>query len=286
MATIGFIGLGMMGAPIATRLLEAGNRVTVWNRTRSKAEPLEAKGAEVGASAAQATAGAELVITMLSDPDALKDVIDNVVGALTPGQIVIDMSTVGPETVAEVASRLPRGVTLVDAPVRGSVKQAETGTLDVMVGADDETFERLRPVLQALGNVRHVGARGAGAAMKLVANLALGNLIVTLGEALALGRSLGLPLDGMLDMLEDSTLGQTVKSKRAFIESGRYPPNFMLNLAEKDMGLVEAAAEHAGADLRAARAARTWFKDSIAASAGEDDYSAVIATIIGEKPAG
>jgi len=213
-------------------------------------------------------------------------VIDNVVGALTPGQIVIDMSTVGPETVAEVASRLPRGVTLVDAPVRGSVKQAETGTLDVMVGADDETFEQLRPVLQALGNVRHVGARGAGAAMKLVANLALGNLIVTLGEALALGRSLGLPLDGMLDMLEDSTLGQTVKSKRAFIESGRYPPNFMLNLAEKDMGLVEAAAEHAGADLRAARAARTWFKDSIAASAGEDDYSAVIATIIGEKPAG
>jgi 3-hydroxyisobutyrate dehydrogenase-like beta-hydroxyacid dehydrogenase len=286
MANIGFIGLGMMGAPMASRLMDAGHRLTVWNRTRAKAEPLEMRGAEVATTASQAAAGNEFVITMLATPDALEDVIDQIVGALTPGQIVIDMSTVGPAAIQEISLRLPRGVELVDAPVRGSIKQAETGTLDVMIGADDATFARVRPVLEAFGTVRHAGARGTGAAMKLVANLALGGLMATLGEALALGRSMSLPLDGMLDMLEESTLGPTVKSKRAYIESGHYPPNFHLTLAEKDMRLVQEAAEHAGADVRTSRAARSWMQESIAHGAGDFDYSAMLATIMGDKPAG
>jgi 3-hydroxyisobutyrate dehydrogenase-like beta-hydroxyacid dehydrogenase len=283
MANIGFIGLGAMGAPMASRLLDAGHHLTVWNRTRAKAEPLEAKGAEIATNPGQAAAGNEFVITIVADPSALEDVVEQLVPTLTPGQILIDMSTVGPDAIAEIATRLPAGVTLVDAPVRGSIPQATDGTLDVMVGADDETFARVRPVLEVLGTIRHTGPRGTAAAMKLVANLALGNLIVTLGEALALGRALSLPLDGMLDMLEESTLGLTVKSKRKLIESGHYRPNFTLRLAEKDMRLVAETAEHAGADLRAVRAARAWFLDALDDGAGELDYGAVVATIIGDR---
>ena len=157
---------------------------------------------------------------------------------LHPGQLLIDMSTVGPDAESSVADRLPQGVSLVDAPVRGSIAEAAAGRLHVFVGASDADFARVRPILAVFGDVRHTGGPGSGQAMKLVVNLVLGAAMVVLGEALALGASLALPEEMVLDVLSDSPIGPAVAAKRANIESGSYEPAFALRLAEKDLKLV------------------------------------------------
>jgi 3-hydroxyisobutyrate dehydrogenase-like beta-hydroxyacid dehydrogenase len=198
--------------------------------------------------------------------------------------VYIDMSTVGPDTVRSIAARLPVGVAVVDAPVRGSASQATEGRLEIFVGARDEDFERVRPILESLGSVIHVGGLGAGAAMKLVANLTLGAAITAVGEALTLGEALGLGRAPLLDMLEGSQLAPAVRVKRANIESGDYPPNFKLRHAAKDLRLVMEAATRAGRDLKVSAAARAWLDSAVEKGAADLDYSAVVATIIGEEP--
>jgi 3-hydroxyisobutyrate dehydrogenase-like beta-hydroxyacid dehydrogenase len=286
MAEIAFLGLGQMGTPMATRLVDAGHELIVWNRTPDRAAPLEKRGAVVASSPAEAANGVEFVITMLATPDALEQVVfggEGLVKGLHPGQLLVEMSTVGPDAVREVANRLPKGVTMVDAPVRGSVPQATEGSLDIFVGATGEDFERVRPILESLGRVRHTGGPGSGAATKLVVNLALGAAIVALGEALAVGESLSLDRGLVLDVLADSPIGGTVKSKRANIEAGRYPPNFKLRLAEKDLRLVTDAAATAGRDLKLTRAAQGWFDEAVQRGVADLDYSAVVATIVGDE---
>ena len=133
MAKIAFLGLGQMGAPMARRLLQAGHQLTVWDRTVDHAKPLAAEGAAAAGSPAQASAAAEFVITMLSTPDALQDVVlgeNGLARALGSGQMYIDMSTVGPDTIRSIAGKLPKGVAVVDAPVRGSVSVATEGRLE------------------------------------------------------------------------------------------------------------------------------------------------------------
>jgi len=286
MTRIAFLGLGSMGEPMAARLLSSSHELTVWNRSRNKAEQLAAAGAVVGATPVDAAAGAEIVITMLATPEALSDVLfgDNgAAGAMGAGQTLIEMSTVGPAAIDEVRSKLPAGVTLVDAPVLGSIPAATDGALLVFVGAEDDVYERVRPILSALGHVRHVGGAGAGAAIKLVLNLTLGAAMTTLGEALALARAFGLDRRVALDALEESPIANTVKGKRERIESGHYPANFKLALGEKDLRLIEEAAERSGLSLRVARAAHQWFEAG-ASVAPDLDYSAVIATMLGEVP--
>jgi 3-hydroxyisobutyrate dehydrogenase-like beta-hydroxyacid dehydrogenase len=287
MAKIGFLGLGEMGTPMAGRLLHAGHDVVVWNRTMERTAPLAQKGAAVASSPANAASGADFVITMLATPEALEQVVFGTGGlapALSRGQVLIDMSTVGPDEVRSVASRLPKGISLVDAPVRGSVPQAESGRLEVFVGATDEDFARVQPILEALGSVRHTGGPGSGAAMKLVANLALGAAIVTLGEALSLGESLELKRDLLLDALVDSPIGPIVKAKRANVESGEFAPSFKLRHAAKDLRLVMEAAAAKGRDLKQARVNREWLDEAAQRGAADLDFSAVVATIGGVEP--
>jgi 3-hydroxyisobutyrate dehydrogenase-like beta-hydroxyacid dehydrogenase len=186
---------------------------------------------------------------------------------------------VGPDEVRSAAARLPRGASLVDAPVRGSVPQATAGKLDIFVGATDENYERVRPILEALGSVRRAGGPGSGAAMKLVANLVLGAAIVTLGEALSLGGSLDLERDVMLEALAGSPIGPIVGAKRANVESGQFPPSFKLRHAAKDLRLVTEAAAARGRDLKQARANRAWFDEAAEHGAADLDFSAVVATI-------
>jgi len=174
-------------------------------------------------------------------------------------------------------------VTLVDAPVLGSVPAATDGSLLVFVGADTQTFERVWPVLEVFGSVRRIGALGAGAAVKLVVNLTLGVVMSTVGEALMLARAFDLDRSIVLDVLQQSPIGATVKGKRERIESGHYPANFKLALAEKDMRLVNESAEQHDVRLGVARAAHEWFIAG-APKAPDLDYSAVIATILGEQP--
>jgi 3-hydroxyisobutyrate dehydrogenase-like beta-hydroxyacid dehydrogenase len=288
MAKIGFLGLGEMGAPMAMRLLHAGHDLVVWNRSPERIAPLAQEGAAVAPSPAKAAAERDFVITMLATPEALEQVLFGAGGlasALSPGQVLIDMSTVGPDEVRSAAARLPEGALFVDAPVRGSVPQATSGHLEIFVGATNENYGRVRPILEHLGSVRHTGGPGSGAAMKLVANLTLGAAIVTLGEALSLGESLGLKRDMLLDALADSPIGPIVKAKRANVEASQFEPSFKLRHAAKDLRLVTEAAAARGRELKQARANREWLDEAVQRGAADLDFSAVVATINGEEPA-
>ncbi len=289
MTSIGFCGLGRMGAPMAARLVDAGHDVSVWNRTPERAESLVQNGAVQAASPAAAASGAEIVVTMLADPQALEQVVfgpEGVATGVRPGTTLVEMSTIGVDAVRSLAARLPEGVDLVDAPVLGSVPQATEGTLKIFVGGDQSAFARCRPVLEAMGTPRHFGSLGAGAAMKLVANSTLGVLMCGLAEALALADALGLAESAVLDILAESPIGATVKSKRTKVESGVYEANFTLALAAKDLGLVTSAAEAAGLELRLAHAAQEWLELANAAGLGDLDYSAVIAEARGRPASG
>lgn len=285
---IAFCGLGQMGAPMAARLLDARHDLTVWNRTPDRAAALVERGADQAVSPAAAAGRAEIVVTMLADPAALEQVVfgpDGVAAGISSGATLVEMSTVGPDAVRELAARLPEGVDVLDAPVLGSVPQAAAGALKVFVGGDAAVFERCRRVLEAMGTPTHLGPLGRGASMKLVANSTLGALMCGLAEAMALADALGLDEAAVLDILVESPIGTTARSKRALIEGGEYrPPNFKLSLAAKDLALVTDAAEAAGVDLRLAPAARTWFERAEAAGLGDRDYSAVIAAARGRQP--
>lgn len=282
MSKIAFLGLGQMGTPMSTRLLDAGHDLVVWNRTPGRAAPLVERGASRASSPLEAAAGVEFAVTMLATPEAVEEVLfggEGLVHGLGPGQILIEMSTIGPTAVHSLASRMPAGVAMVDAEVRGSVREAMDGRLHVFVGATDGDFERVRPIVESLGDVRHVGGLGAGAAMKLVVNSTLGAAIVALGEALALGDSLGLQRRTVLDVLEDSPIGPIVRAKRSSVESAQYPPSFKLRLADKDLRLVTEAGDEARLDLKAGRATRAWLDEAMDQGAGDLDFSAVVATI-------
>ncbi|MDQ6798644.1 MAG: NAD(P)-dependent oxidoreductase [Actinomycetota bacterium] len=298
MATLAFCGLGRMGEPMAARLLEAGHDLVVWNRSPGRATGLVARGARLAASPAEAVASADAVVTMLATPEALEAVVfgpgagrnaggpgsddtaaDRLASGLRTDTTLIEMSTVGPDVVRDLAERLPEGVSVLDAPVLGSVPQATDGSLKIFVGGSDDVFERWCPVLEILGRPVRFGPLGSGAAMKLVANSTLGAVMSAVGEALALADGLGLNQALVLDTLAESPVGATVSSKRALIESGEYQPNFALALAAKDLRLVDEAARRAGIDAWVAAAARAHFDDANRAGLGDLDYSAVIAHV-------
>lgn len=284
MAKLAFLGLGQMGMPMASRLLAAGHDLWVWNRTPERATPLVERGARAVSTPAEAAREADAVFTMLADPEALTAVVEGPDGlhrALRPNTTLVEMSTVGPESIQQVASRLAAGVALLDAPVLGSVPQATDGTLKIFVGGAAADLERWRPTLEVLGKPLHVGPLGSGAASKLVVNSTLGTLMSAVGEALALADALGLDPDCTLDILADSPIGVTVRSKRDHLESGTYPPRFKLALAAKDLRLVIDAASQARCEMPLAEAAGRWFLAASEAGLGALDYSAVIAHIRG-----
>jgi 3-hydroxyisobutyrate dehydrogenase len=272
-----------MGGRIARRLLDAGEELVVWNRTPEKGDDLVAAGATLAGSPAAAAEDSEVVITMVTNPDALRDVTEGpegIVSGLRESSTLIEMSTVGPDAVARLASVLRDGVGLLDAPVLGSRSEAEAGSLHIFVGGPDELFERWQPLLSQLGSPVHVGPLGSGAAAKLVANSTLFATVAALGEALALADALGLSRDATFDVLARSPLGEQAKRRRDAFEAGDYPPRFPLSLAHKDAELVAAAATKSRIDLRLSGAARSWLADADAASWGERDYASLLAWIV------
>lgn len=232
---IAFLGLGGMGAPMARHLLSRGHGLTVWNRTPEKARPLARAGATVAASPDGAVRDADLVITMLADPAALRVVAEGVLPALRPGVHWIDTSTVGPDAVRELAGRLPAGVTLTDAPVMGSVDRAATGELWVLAGGDPLPGP-VRRVLDALGEVTVCGPAGSGAALKLVLIAAAVGGVALTTEALRLGGVLGLPEELVRAQLARGPLAGAVA--RAYADASHFP----LSLAAKDVALATARA--------------------------------------------
>jgi 3-hydroxyisobutyrate dehydrogenase-like beta-hydroxyacid dehydrogenase len=260
---IAVLGLGAMGSRIARRLLDAGHDVVVWNRTREKAEGFP----RIAESPAEAAGETEVTITMLANPGALRAVTQDI-----EPPVVIDMSTVGPDAVRELAQRL----TVIDAPVLGSRSEAEQGTLHVFVGGTAEQYARWSPLLSLLGTTHHVGPLGAGAAAKLVANSTLFGAITVLGEALRLADRLGLSRDAAFEVLAATPIAAQAERRRAAIDADDYPQRFALSLARKDAELVSAAAP----DLRIAQAARSWLAEADDAGWGDRDYSAVLAWLL------
>jgi 3-hydroxyisobutyrate dehydrogenase-like beta-hydroxyacid dehydrogenase len=288
MARLAFLGLGAMGAPMAARLIDTGHQVTVWNRTRSKAEALP-RSAAIADTPAEAARGVEAVITMLATPDALSEVLFGDQGAtagIEPGTMLIDMSTVGPDHVQEVAARLPDGVELIDAPVLGGVANAVDGTLKIYVGGGEAAFARCRELLAPLGTPVHLGPTGAGAAMKLVANATLAGLMSLIGEALALADGFGLEQQRVIAALLDSPIGPALSRKLDKIESDHYTPSFRLSLMRKDIGLILDAAERRGVRLELVGDAARWLEQADRHGLGGDDYSAVVAEIRGRTATG
>lgn len=234
MEKIAFLGLGSMGAPMARRLLAAGHPLTVWNRTTHKAEPLVAAGARLAAGPAEAVRDADVVVTMLADPAAAHAVAGEVIPALRPGTHWIDTSTVGPDTVRELAARLPEGVVLTDAPVMGSVDRAAAGELWVLAGGP--LPGPVRTVLGRFGEVTECGGPGSGAALKLVLINAVIGGVALVAESLRLGEALGLPADLVRGELAKGPLAGAVA--RTFADGSHFP----VALAAKDVALATAQA--------------------------------------------
>jgi 3-hydroxyisobutyrate dehydrogenase-like beta-hydroxyacid dehydrogenase len=267
-AKVAVVGLGAMGSRIARRLLHAGHELTVWNRTTAKAEAL---GVPVAASPRDAAARVEAVITMVADPEALRAVTEGPdgVAAGAEGTTVIEMSTVGPAAIVRLAEHVPG---LLDAPVLGSLSEAEEGRLSIFAGGEEAFFERWRVLLEALGTPLYVGPQGSGAAAKLVANTTLFGSIGVIGEAVALADALGLVREKAFEVLATTPLAAQAERRRPALESGDYPPRFPLRLARKDADLIA----ELGLDLRLLEAARSW----LAETEGDDrDYSAVLERI-------
>jgi 3-hydroxyisobutyrate dehydrogenase-like beta-hydroxyacid dehydrogenase len=271
MAIVTVLGTGRMGAPIARRLLAAGHRVTVWNRTASRAAPLVEAGARPAECPQAAVRNAEVVITMLTDAAAVDAVLfaaGGAAGALEPGTCLVDMSTIGPAAVRDLARRLPPGVMLVDAPVKGSVGSAEEGTLTVLVGGEDSAVDRVTPILQVLGAVRRCGGPGSGAALKVVLNTALLTAMAAFADTLAVAEALGVDHGTALEAVRVSPLGGALD--RATATGASFP----IALAGKDLDLALSHSD--GATARVVRAAAQVLRAA-------PDQSADIAALMGRN---
>lgn len=227
---IAVLGTGTMGAAIARRLLATGHRVVVWNRTPERGAALAGAGARVAATAAEAVAGAELVVVMLTDAAAVEEVLRAAAPALRAEAVVAQMSTIGPDEVRAVAERLP--VPLLDAPVGGSLAAAEAGKLTIFAGGPRAVVEAAEPVLRQLGTVRHCGGIGAAAATKLVVNTAMLTALGALRDTLAVADAVGVDREAALDALAAGPLGGAVGRATAAGAA------FAVSLAAKDLALA------------------------------------------------
>lgn len=289
MSRVGFLGLGLMGQRMARRVLQAGHCLTVWDLEPDRAIALVGEGAKAATDPAAAVEGVEFAISMLADRAALEQVVLGPRGAastLGPGAILLEMSTVGPDAAAHLGSQLPAGVTLIDAPVLGSLPEAAEGRLVIMVGALPADFDRVVPLLTSMGSPHRVGGPGAGASMKLGVNLSLGGVIAALGEALALATALGVERDIALDILAGSPWGGLLRNRRAMVESGNFPPQLRLGLAVKDLGLIRDAAAEVGVRTPIATAALSWLEAAESTYGPDVDFAAVVAEILRDSAAG
>ncbi|MEV4824450.1 NAD(P)-dependent oxidoreductase [Micromonospora sp. NPDC049274] len=240
MTSIAILGTGHMGTAITRRLVATGHRVTVWNRSPAHAAPLTALGVEIAATPAEAVAGADLVMTMLTDAAAVEATLfgtgpgdsDSAVTAMAPGVVVVQMSTIGPDEVRGIAARLPRTLSLLDAPVGGSVGAAEAGTLTIFAAGSPASLDLAEPVLRHLGRVRRCGPVGAGAALKLVVNTALVTALGALHDALAVADAIGVDAATALDALAAGPLSGAIQRATATGAS------FAISLAAKDTRLA------------------------------------------------
>jgi 3-hydroxyisobutyrate dehydrogenase-like beta-hydroxyacid dehydrogenase len=270
-----------MGGAMVGTLCRAGVEVVVFNRTRSKAEAVgEATGAKVAATAREAAAEAQVVLSSLADDAAVGAAYaggDGVVAGLQPGTVVCEASTIDPGTVQRLRPLVEdRGASLLDTPVSGSVSTVEAGQLTVMAGGDPEALERVRPVLDPLAKqIFHVGELGSGAVMKLTVNSVLHGLNLALSEGLVLAERAGVDRAAAYEVFAASVIAAPfVQYKReAFEHPGQPPVAFSLDLVAKDLDLILALAAEAGATMEQATTNHRVVEAAVAAGLGDHDLS-------------
>jgi 3-hydroxyisobutyrate dehydrogenase-like beta-hydroxyacid dehydrogenase len=283
---IGFIGLGLMGRPMALNLLKAGHHLTVWNRTPSRAQELVTAGARLAKTPHETAAASDLLITIVSDPPALESVLwgsdeqrTGALAALKPGSIYMDSSTVSPALAKRIAETCRKGgVRFLDAPVTGGDWGAREGNLVFMIGGDAETLKEAEPILGIMGKKWfHLGPNGAGQTVKLAMNAILALEVGAMAEALALVTRAGLSGEQLVEVMQASMARAGVLDvKSPLMLKGEYKPSFPLRLMHKDLSLALELANQLGVPLPTTAVAREIY-NAVQGEAQEDlDYSAVM----------
>ena len=280
---VGFIGLGVMGQPMAGNLLAAGADLIVHNRTREAQDVLVARGAAGASSPAEVAASADIVITMLADDDAVRGVVgDGLLPAARPGMLIIDMSTVSPLLSRELAARAAdRDVRVLDAPVSGGDVGARAGTLSIMAGGDAADLERARPVLDVLGgSIVHCGPSGAGQVVKACNQVLVAITIGGISEALVLGGKLGVAPDVILDVLSRGLAANRVMElRRDNFLTAEFTPGFRVDLHHKDLDIALSSAGQANVPLPRTAGVQQLFRQLRAAGRGGQDHTAILAAV-------
>jgi len=283
---VGLIGLGLMGKPMGHNLLKAGFQLHVWNRTPSRADSLVAAGAKLENSPRDVAVASDALLTIVSDPPALQEVLwgkpgkdTGALASLRPGSLYMDSSTVSPTLARKVAAACSeRQVAFLDAPVTGGTWGAEKGELVFMVGGQADALQAAEPLLRVMGKRWfHLGPNGAGQTIKLAMNLILALQVDALAEALALVTAAGLEGQKLVEVMQSSMARAAVLDVKApLLLKGDYPPSFPLRLMHKDVGLALDLAREIGVTLPAGAAAFSTYS-AVKAKAQEDlDYAAVM----------
>ena len=278
---IGFIGLGIMGSRMAANLAKAGHELTVFNRTREKADAWVAEhGGVVAGTPREAAGDAEVVITMLVDGAQVEEALLGEDGAARDGVLFVDMSTIAPSDARRIGERAGR---FMDAPVTGSSPKAEAGTLTIMAGGERADFERVRALLEVMGEVvLHVGPLGQGQMIKLINNAVAAANAATLAQALTVGKATGVDLEALVQVMQAGSGGSTMLSLKArpMLEHD-YATLFKLEHMLKDVRLCLEEAQAAGVPFPAASAARDLYAGAMGRGHAEDDFAAVLETVEG-----
>lgn len=288
----GWIGLGHMGAPMAMNILQAGYRVTAYNRSREKTVVLAEAGANIQASPREIVAQADIVFLMLSDANAIRAVLtgDNgVMAAMAPGKLVVNMSTIAPADAVSFAQQVAAaGGRYVDAPVSGSVGAAKTGQLIILAGGEQEAVTPCQPFFAVMGKETfHFGAAGMGSSAKLAINLLLGVMGQGIGEAVLFAEKSGLDKEKLLELITSSTLNSPFfQMKKEMYRIGDFPAAFKVSLMAKDLGLVTTEAERMKTALPLAAAAEATYRSARDHGKAELDMAAVYQELREQNAAG
>ncbi len=278
--SVGFIGLGLMGKPMAQNLLKAGFPLTVWNRTPSKADDLVRGGAKLAANPREVAEQSDVLITIVSDPPAVEEVLfkDGALAALRKGSVLIDSSTVSPELARKVAAACKeRGVDFLDAPVTGGTWGAEKGELVFMIGGEKLVVDRVKPLLEAMGKRFFLlGPNGAGQTIKLAMNLLYALEVEAFAESLALVTAAGFEPEKLVEVMQ-SSMGRAplLDVKAPLLLKHEFPASFPLRLMHKDVRLALELARQQKIDLPAGSAAYATYSAVKEQSTDDPDYAAV-----------
>jgi 3-hydroxyisobutyrate dehydrogenase len=290
MATVAFLGLGAMGSRMASNLHAAGHALRVYNRDAGKAAPFAAKGAAACDSPAAAVRGAEFVVSMVADDVATRALMlgaAGAIGAAAPGTVVIDSSTNTPAMAREAAqAAAARGVHYLDAPVSGSLAQAQGKELVFMVGGDKAAFDRAQPLFAAMGRLsRHMGGPGAGATIKLINNMLSGSATAAIAEAASVAEAAGADRAAALEILGEGAAGsRLLKTRLPKMFNRDFAPQFQLELMEKDLRYFLQMAQELDRPVPLAALVRSQFQAARRNALGKFDSCAVFLQTIGEKP--